>query len=178
MSADERPKGPVVRQIPPGDDKERLVCLDCGFVNYDNPKVVVGAVVTVGDKFLLCKRAIEPRPGFWTIPAGYLEQHEDTLDGALREAREEAGADITIDALLAVYSIRRLSQVQLIYRATLKRAVFQRDARASRRGSSRGTKSRGASWHFRACTGSATAPSRCCGASCVCAVCESAWADG
>lgn len=114
-----RAHGPVTRQIPPGDDRERLVCLDCGFVNYQNPKVVVGAVVTVSDKILLCRRAIEPRKGFWTIPAGFLEENEDTQTGARREAKEEAMADITIDALLAVYSIPRISQVQLIYRASL-----------------------------------------------------------
>lgn len=112
-------KGPVTRAVPPGEDRERLVCLDCGFVNYENPKVVVGSVVTFGQQFLLCRRAIEPRKGFWTIPAGFLEQHEDAQAGARREAMEEATADIAIDALLAVYDIRRLSQVQLIYRATL-----------------------------------------------------------
>jgi ADP-ribose pyrophosphatase YjhB (NUDIX family) len=120
VSAGEPPKGPVVRRIPPGDDRERLVCLACGFVNYENPKVVVGAVVTFEDKFLLCRRGIEPRRGFWTIPAGYLEQHEDTVAGARREAREEAGAEIKVDALLAVYSIPRISQVQLVYRAILE----------------------------------------------------------
>ena len=112
-------KGPVTRRIPPGDDRERLVCLDCGFVNYQNPKVVVGSVVTSGEKILLCRRAIEPRRGYWTIPAGYLEEHEDAQSGAKREAMEEATAEIAIDALLAVYSIVRISQVQLIYRATL-----------------------------------------------------------
>ena len=112
-------RGPVTRQIPPGDDRERLVCLDCGFVNYQNPKVVVGSVVSVGDQLLLCRRAIEPRQGFWTIPAGFLEEQEDAQAGARREAKEEAMADIVIDALLAVYSIPRISQVQLIYRATL-----------------------------------------------------------
>src|ERR1043166_8205958 len=112
-------KGPVTRRIPPGDDRERLVCLDCGFVNYQNPKVVVGSVVTSGEKILLCRRAIEPRRGYWTIPAGYLEQHEDPQTGAKREAMEEATAAIAIDALLTVYAIPRISQVQLIYRATL-----------------------------------------------------------
>ncbi len=112
-------KGPVTRRIPPGEDRERLVCLDCGFVNYQNPKVVVGSVVTSADKLLLCRRAIEPRRGFWTIPAGFLEEHEDPQAGARREAREEATADIAIDALLAVYTVARISQVQLIYRATL-----------------------------------------------------------
>lgn len=111
--------GPRVRQVPDGDDRPRLVCPDCGFIKYDNPLMVVGAVVRADDKILMCRRAIEPRRGFWTIPAGYLELHEDTADGAKRETREEACAEIDIDALLAVYSIPRISQIQLIYRATL-----------------------------------------------------------
>ena len=81
--------------------------------------VVVGAVVTYQDRILLCRRAIEPRSGFWTIPAGYLELNENAEMGAIREAKEEACADIEIDALIAVYNVTRISQIQLIYRATL-----------------------------------------------------------
>lgn len=121
------PKGPVVRQVPAGDDRERMVCTDCGFIHYDNPKIVVGAVCTWGDEpdplFLLCRRAIEPRRGFWTLPAGYMELNETTEQGAAREAMEEANADIAIEALLAVYNIPRISQVQLIYRARLRDRV-------------------------------------------------------
>jgi ADP-ribose pyrophosphatase YjhB (NUDIX family) len=109
----------LVYAIPSGDTRVRAVCDTCGFVNYVNPKVVVGTVATWNDRVLLCRRAIEPRKGFWTIPAGYLEEHETAQDGALRETREEAGAEVAIDALLAVYSVRRISQVQLIYRARL-----------------------------------------------------------
>ena len=118
MSGDARP-GPSVRKIPDGDTLERLVCPDCGFVSYDNPKIVVGAVVAHEGRLLLCRRAIMPRKGFWTLPAGYLELNETVVDGARREAWEEARARIEIDALLAVYNIPRLSQVQLIYRAAL-----------------------------------------------------------
>jgi ADP-ribose pyrophosphatase YjhB (NUDIX family) len=107
------------RRTPDGDNRERLVCDSCGFVSYENPKVVVGSVCTWGDRILLCKRAIEPRRGFWTLPAGYLELHENPRDGARREAWEEARATIEIDALLAVYTIPRISQVQLIWRARL-----------------------------------------------------------
>ena len=107
------------RQVPEGDDRERLVCESCGFVNYENPKIVVGSVARWEDRILLCRRAIEPRKGYWTLPAGYLEQHEETEAGALREAWEEARARLEIDQLLAVYAITRLSQVQLIYRARL-----------------------------------------------------------
>ena len=112
------------RRVPEGDTLERLVCRDCGHIHYDNPKIVVGAVITHGEKILLAKRAIHPRKGFWTLPAGYLEEHETTEAGAAREAMEEAGAQIAIDALLAVYSIPRISQVQLIYRATLASPDF------------------------------------------------------
>lgn len=118
--AEERTKiGPSVRKIPEGDNVERLVCPDCGFIQYDNPKVVVGSVVTWENKILLCKRNIHPRKGYWTIPAGYLELKETPVDGARREAMEEANADLDIERVLAVYCIPRLSQIQILYRATL-----------------------------------------------------------
>jgi ADP-ribose pyrophosphatase YjhB (NUDIX family) len=116
--AETRPHS-FVRAVPAGDNRSRLVCTDCGFINYENPKVVVGAVCAWQDRVLLCRRAIDPRRGFWTLPAGYLEQQESTADGARREAWEEARAEIALDGLLAVYSIPRLSQVQVIYRARL-----------------------------------------------------------
>jgi ADP-ribose pyrophosphatase YjhB (NUDIX family) len=114
-----KPVGPSVRAIPDGDTRERLVCADCGFIQYDNPKIVVGAVPLWQDKVLLCRRAIAPRIGYWTLPAGYLELGETPEAGAAREAMEEANARIAIDALLAVYSVPRISQVQIIYRARL-----------------------------------------------------------
>lgn len=117
--AQDAPIGPSIRTVPEGDDHERLVCPDCGYIAYENPKVVVGAVCTWEQKILLCRRAIDPRLGFWTLPAGYMELHETSEQGAAREAWEEARADIRIDALLAVYNIPRISQVQLIYRAHL-----------------------------------------------------------
>ncbi|MFO0995990.1 MAG: NUDIX hydrolase [Alphaproteobacteria bacterium] len=106
--------------MPEGDNRERLVCPDCGFIQYDNPKIVVGAVCSFEDRILLCRRAINPRKGFWVFPAGYLELNETITDGARREVHEEAGADVEIDALLAVYTIARISQVQLIYRARMR----------------------------------------------------------
>ncbi len=112
------------RRQPPGDTHERHVCDHCGFVNYQNPKIVVGSVVRHQGLFLLCRRAIEPRRGFWTIPAGYLEMHETPEDGARREAFEEAGAELALKGLLAVYTVPRLSQVQLIYRADLASPGF------------------------------------------------------
>jgi ADP-ribose pyrophosphatase YjhB (NUDIX family) len=78
-------------KTPPGDDRERRVCATCGFVDYVNPRIVAGAVVESADgQILMCKRAIEPRKGFWTLPAGFMEQGESVADAARREAREEA----------------------------------------------------------------------------------------
>lgn len=107
------------RRVPSGDDRERLVCGNCGFVQYENPRIVVGTVATWERRVLLCRRAIEPRKGFWTLPAGYLELNETPEQGALREAWEEARTRMELDGLVAVYSIRRLSQVQLIYRGDM-----------------------------------------------------------
>jgi ADP-ribose pyrophosphatase YjhB (NUDIX family) len=119
MSDDLSSAANFTRRVPEGDDRKRLVCDDCGFVAYENPKIVVGSVVTSGDRFLLCRRAIDPRKGYWTLPAGYLELGETAEQGARREAWEEAYARIEIDQLLAIYSIPRISQVQLIFRARL-----------------------------------------------------------
>jgi len=104
------------RSVPQGEHRERVSCLDCGHVFYENPKIVVGTVVGHGDRVLMCRRSIEPRRGFWTLPAGYLELDETPQEGAVREAREEACADIALDGVLAVYSVSRIGQVQIIYR--------------------------------------------------------------
>lgn len=109
----------VTRKIPPGDNRKRWVCDACDAVHYQNPRVVVGCVPERDGRILLCRRAIEPRRGFWTLPAGFLELNETAAAGALREAWEEARARLEIDQLLAVYSIPRISQIQLIYRARL-----------------------------------------------------------
>ena len=106
-----------VRQVPEGDDRERLICPDCGHVAYENPKIIVGSVVAHDGRVLLCRRAIEPRRGFWTLPAGYMELAETVGEGARREAREEACADIALDGVLALFSISRINQVQVIFRA-------------------------------------------------------------
>lgn len=112
------------RRVPTGDSLARDICDHCGFIHYDNPKIVVGSVVTFGDRFLMCRRAIEPRKGYWTLPAGFMEHGETTEEGARREAREEANADIRIRDLLAIYNIPRIGQVQIMYRAELASADF------------------------------------------------------
>lgn len=103
--------------IPDGDDRMRNVCDACGFVAYENPKIIVGSVVADGDSVLMCRRAIEPRRGFWTLPAGYLELGETPEEGAAREALEEAEAMIAIEGILAIFSVARIGQVQMIFRA-------------------------------------------------------------
>jgi ADP-ribose pyrophosphatase YjhB (NUDIX family) len=105
------------RRVPAGDTHERDVCASCGFIDYQNPKIVVGSVVASDSEVLLCRRAIEPRAGFWTLPAGYLELGETPDQGAAREALEEAEAAIEIEGILGLYTIARLSQVQIIFRA-------------------------------------------------------------
>jgi ADP-ribose pyrophosphatase YjhB (NUDIX family) len=107
-------------KVPEGDDRERNVCTRCGFVDYQNPKIVTGSVATTEDgRVLLCRRAIQPALGFWTLPAGYMELGESVEQSARREAREEAGADLRLDRVLAVYSVPRISQVQIMFRARL-----------------------------------------------------------
>lgn len=119
-----RSTGPRERSIPDGDDRERLLCPDCGYIAYENPKVVVGAVVEHEGQILLCKRAIPPRVGYWTLPAGFLELGETPEEGARREAWEEARAKLELTGLLAVYTVTRISQVQLLYRARLAEPGF------------------------------------------------------
>lgn len=110
---------PVSLKIPPGDNLPRHICDQCGTIHYQNPKVVVGAIVEWEDKILMCRRAIEPRYGFWTLPAGFMENNETTGDAALRETREEAGARINLGAMFTFVDLPHISQIHIIYRATL-----------------------------------------------------------
>ncbi|MCH8488782.1 MAG: NUDIX hydrolase [Oceanicaulis sp.] len=111
-------------KTPDGEDRARRVCSACGFIDYVNPKIVAGAVVTDDQgRILICRRAIDPSRGLWTLPAGYMELSESVEAAAVREAREEAMADIELDALLAVYSVPRISQVQIFFRARLVSAI-------------------------------------------------------
>ena len=110
-------------EIPQGDERERRVCKHCSFIDYQNPKIVAGSVVTSGDQILLCRRAIDPRKGFWTLPAGFMELGETAEGAAAREAMEEACARIEIDRILSVYSVPRIGQVQIMFRANLASAI-------------------------------------------------------
>ncbi len=109
----------VSHRIPAGDSLERAVCDACDLVHYQNPKIVVGCLPVLGDRILICKRAIEPRYGLWTLPAGYMENNESATEGAAREAMEEANARVEIEDLYTVYSIPHISQVYMMFRARL-----------------------------------------------------------
>lgn len=107
-------------EVPEGDDRIRRICRTCGFIDYVNPKLVAGAVVSDGQgRILMARRAIEPRSGFWTLPAGYMEEGETVEEAARREAFEETRARIEIVDLLGIYSVPRISQVQIFFRARL-----------------------------------------------------------
>lgn len=111
---------PMERRIPPMEDRERAVCPACGFIDYVNPINVVGTVpIWQGSQVLLCLRNIEPRKGFWTLPAGFLEAGEGSSEGARRETCEEAGARIELGPLYSVFDVPHAQQVHLYWRATL-----------------------------------------------------------
>lgn len=124
MTEDSRLFPSFISKVPAGDSLTRQVCETCGFIDYVNPKIVVGSVVRFQDKYLLCKRAIEPRKGFWTLPAGFLEEGETLEEGTLREAYEEALIRPVLGALLAIYSVPHISQIHIFYRARLETADF------------------------------------------------------
>ena len=110
---------PVTLRVPPGDTLPRHVCDACHAIHYQNPRMVVGCIVEHEDRVLLCRRGIEPRHGYWTVPAGYMENGETTFQGALRETLEEANARVEIDSLYALYNIPHINQVYLLFRARL-----------------------------------------------------------
>lgn len=107
-----------------GDTYKRFVCTGCKTIHYTNPKVVVGALVHWEDKVLLCRRAIEPRYGYWNLPAGYLEDGEQSQEGAAREVVEEAGAEINIEGVHAVYNLPQANQVYIHFIAELKEGKY------------------------------------------------------
>jgi ADP-ribose pyrophosphatase YjhB (NUDIX family) len=115
---------PVSLRRPEGDHLPRYVCDACGTVHYQNPKLVVGCVPEYEGRILLCRRAIEPRLGYWTIPAGFMENGETTQDGARRESFEEALAEVEIGSLLAVVHVLHADQVHVMFRARLLEPRF------------------------------------------------------
>ena len=109
----------VVQRIPPDDDRLRYVCDSCDAIHYQNPKIVAGCIPVWEDKVLLCKRAIEPRYGYWTLPAGFMELGETSHAAALRETMEEANARVEIVNLFAVFNLPHVNQVYLMFNSRL-----------------------------------------------------------
>ena len=114
----------IQRVIPVGDNRERNVCSGCGAIHYHNPKIIVGCLPTHGSKILMCRRAIEPRHGYWTLPAGFMENGESTAEGAAREAREEAEVETTNLVLYRVFDVPHVNQVHIFYRCAIAGGQF------------------------------------------------------
>jgi len=110
---------PVEQRVPEGDNRHRHVCPSCDTIHYINPNIVAGTVPVYGDRVLLCKRAIEPRLGYWTLPAGFMEMNETTTQAAIRETWEEAKARVEIKGLYSMIDVPHIGQVHIFYRATI-----------------------------------------------------------
>ncbi|MFA7553004.1 MAG: NUDIX hydrolase [Spongiibacteraceae bacterium] len=110
----------VQKIIPEGDNRLRYVCSSCDTIHYQNPRVIVGTIPVCGEQVLLCRRAIEPRKGFWTVPAGFMENGESTLEGAVRETWEEARAKVTNAMFYRLFDLPYIDQVYIFYRADLQ----------------------------------------------------------
>ncbi|WP_369602172.1 NUDIX hydrolase [Hahella sp. SMD15-11] len=115
---------PLTIRVPEGDNRERHVCPECQMIHYINPKIVAGTLPYHEGKILLCKRAIEPRMGYWTLPAGFMEMNESTEEAARRETLEEACAAAEIGPLLSMISIPHIGQVHIFYLARLINGTF------------------------------------------------------
>jgi len=110
--------------VPDGDNRERHVCSSCELIHYQNPRIIAGCIPVWEDRVLLCKRAISPRKGFWTLPAGFMELGETTEQAAIRETLEEAQAIVKTDELYAVFNLPHINQVYTMYRAALLKPEF------------------------------------------------------
>jgi ADP-ribose pyrophosphatase YjhB (NUDIX family) len=119
---------PVVLRIPEGDSRPRFICETCGTIHYQNPRVVTGCLATFEDRVLLARRAIQPRHGFWTLPAGFLENGETAAAGAARETLEEACAAVADLSLYTVFSLPHINQIYTFFRAELKAPEFRAGA--------------------------------------------------
>ena len=115
---------PVTQRIPEGDNRPRYICSHCSTIHYENPKVIVGCVPIYRDQILLCKRAIEPRFGLWTLPAGFMENGESLAEGAARETLEEANAAVTLGELYTIFSLPHISQVYVFFLSELDNLDF------------------------------------------------------
>ncbi|MCW3149972.1 NUDIX hydrolase [Stutzerimonas stutzeri] len=116
--------GPVLSRIPEGDNRARFVCDDCRTVHYQNPRIVAGCLPVWSDQILLCRRAIEPRRGFWTLPAGFMENGETLQEAAARETLEEACARVRELQLYTLFDLPHINQVSLFFRAELVDRAF------------------------------------------------------
>ncbi len=110
--------------VPPGDDRRRAICSQCGIIHYSNPKIVAGCLALWEDRILLCRRAIEPRRGYWTLPCGYMEEGETVEAAACRETLEESQAEVSIRRLFSIVSLPEISQVYLVFLADLQTPLF------------------------------------------------------
>ena len=115
---------PVEMKVPDGDNRERAVCPSCGTVHYENPRMVLGCIPVWNNQILLCRRAIEPRYGYWTVPAGFMENDESMAQAAARETYEEALADVEIGELQAIVDVVHARMVHIFFRATMRSASF------------------------------------------------------
>ncbi|MCZ6855934.1 MAG: NUDIX hydrolase [Gammaproteobacteria bacterium] len=109
----------VVFRVPEGDNRKRFLCESCGAIHYQNPRIITGCLAVWENQVLLCRRSIQPRKGFWTLPAGFLENGETAKGGAERETWEEARARVSIIDLYTMFSLPHISQIYLFYRARL-----------------------------------------------------------
>ncbi len=116
--------GELATRIPDGDNRLRHVCMACGAIHYQNPKMVTGCIPVWKDQVLLCRRAIEPRRGFWTLPAGFMENNESAQEGAARETLEEANARVRVEQLYTTFNLPIISQVYLLFRGQLRDLDF------------------------------------------------------
>lgn len=119
---------PLRQAIPEGDDRPRHICDACGAIHYQNPKVIAGCIPVYGERILLCRRAIEPRLGLWTLPAGFMELGETLADAARREALEEARVEVELEALYTVFSLPHISQVYAFFRGRMAEEKFSAGA--------------------------------------------------
>lgn len=115
---------PVTLRIPEGDNRPRHVCDQCGHIHYENPRLVVGCIAEWEGRILLCRRAIEPRLGYWTLPAGFMENGETTAEAASRETLEEACAVVTVERPFAMVNVAHIDQVHLFFLGRLAQPSY------------------------------------------------------